>query len=337
MKFSVQLPTCTEGLVNPIPFARPEDFISLAREAERLGYDAVWGNDHVTPVPYVRQKYPDPPNFYEVLITLAAVGARTERIRLGTAVLVMPVRDPVLVARQAATLDRLTGGRLILGIGIGAYREEFLANRPRLGAARRGDLLDEGLAALRVLLTERDASFEGRHIAFRGIALRPKPVQDPFPIYVGGHNVEAVRRAATYGQGWLPGWRPFHEVEERVALLRRFTEEAGREPSEVEAAVQFTVYLGKTPEEAKAGYGRTGMVAHRKSLAHTGRDPALAAENNLIGSPASVLEQLAFLERAGVDHITALQFPSHTVEEMREQMEWLAEEVVAPFRGRAGA
>jgi probable F420-dependent oxidoreductase len=334
MKFSVQLPTCTEGLVNPIPFVKPEEFVTLAQEAERLGYDGVWGNDHITPAPYVRREFPDPPNFYEVLITLAAVGAHTKRIRLGTAVLMLPVRDPVLLAKQAATLDRFTGGRLTLAVGIGAYREEFLANCPRMGGARRGDLLDEGIAALRVLFTERDASFEGKHIAFKEVAMRPKPVQDPFPIYIGGHNEDVIRRAAKYGQGWLPGWRPFDQIKERVSLLRKFTAEAGREPSEVEAAVQLTLFLEKTLEEAQAGYSKTGMVGHRKSLAHSGRDPALAMTNNLIGSPASVLEQLAFLDEAGVDQITAIQFPSHTVGEMREQMEWFAQDVIAPFRGK---
>ncbi len=254
MRFSIQLPTCTEGLVNPVPFATPADFIRLAQEAERLGYDAVWGNDHITAAPYVRAAWADPPNFYEVLITLATVGAHTRRVRLGTAVLVLPLRDPVLVAKQAATLDRFTGGRVILGVGIGAYREEFRAQWPRCAAARRGDLLDEGLAALRLLLAQREASHAGPHYAFEKVELFPKPVQRPLPIYVGGHNEAAVARAARYGQGWLPGWRPFDEVKARTALLRRLTAEAGRDPREVEAAIQFTVMLGRSREEASARY-----------------------------------------------------------------------------------
>jgi probable F420-dependent oxidoreductase len=334
VRFSIQLPTCTEGLVNPVPFAAPADFIRLAREAERLGYDAVWGNDHITAAPYVRTKWADPPNFYEVLITLAAVGAHTERVQLGTAVLVLPLRDPVLVAKQAATLDRFTGGRVILGVGIGAYREEFLAQWPRRADARRGDLLDEGLEALRRLLTEREASFAGLHHAFDKVELFPKPLQRPLPIYVGGHNQAAVARAARLGQGWLPGWRPFEEVKARTALLRELTAAAGRDPKDVEAAVQFTIMLGRTPEEAAARYRRTGMVQHRRSLAHSGRDPALAESNNLIGSPASVLEQLRFLDDAGVDHVCALQFPSDSVTEMLEQMEWFAGEVIVPYQGR---
>jgi len=331
MRFSVQLPTCTEGLVNPIPFARPADFVRLAQEAERLGYDAVWGNDHITAAPYVRTQWSEPPNFYEVLITLATVGAHTRRVRLGTAVLVLPLRDPVLLAKQVATLDQLTGGRVVLAVGLGAYREEFEAHWPRRAAARRGDLLDEGLAALRALLTEREVSHAGPHYAFEKLELYPKPVQRPFPIYIGGHNEAAVARAARFGQGWLPGWRPFDEVRQRTALLRRLTAEAGRAPGAVEAAVQFTLVVGRTPEEAAVRYRATGMVQHRKSLAHTGRDPALAEANNLIGSPQSLSEKIALLRDAGVDHVCALQLPHDSVSEMLEQMEWFARDVMRAF------
>jgi probable F420-dependent oxidoreductase len=329
MRFSVQLPTCTEGLVNPIPFATPADFIRLAQAAERLGYDGVWGNDHITAAPYVRAHWDAPPNFYEVLVTLAAVGAHTRRVHLGTAVVVLPLRDPVLLAKQVATLDHFTGGRVILGVGIGAYREEFQAQWPRRAQARRGEILDEGLEALRLLFSEREASYAGRHVAFDRIEMFPKPLQTPLPIYVGGHNEQAVARAARHGQGWLPGWRPFDEVRERTSLLRRLTAEAGRDPEEVEAAVQFTVMLGRTSEDAAARYRKTGMVQHRRSLAHSGRDPARAEANNLIGSPARVLEQLRFLADAGVDHVCAMQFPHDSVSEMLEQMDWFAREVLA--------
>jgi len=335
MRFSVQLPTCTEGLVNPVPFAAPEDFVRLAQGAERLGYAGVWGNDHITAAPYVRQKWSNPPNFYEVLVTLATVGAHTRRVHLGTALIVLPLRDPVLLAKQVATLDRLTGGRVILGVGLGAYREEFEAQWPRRTAQRRGDIFDEALEALRRLFTERQASYAGRHVAFEKLELFPKPLQQPFPIYVGGHNETAVARAARFGQGWLPGWRPFAEVRARTALLRRLTAEAGRDPTAVEAAVQFTLVLGRTDAEAAARYRETGMVQHRVSLAPTGRDPALAEANNLIGSPARVTDHLGVLRDAGVDHVCAIQFPHDTVNEMLEQMEWFARDVMPAFAERA--
>ena len=334
MKFSIHLPTCTEGLVHPVPFAAPADFVRLAQAAERLGYDGVWGNDHITAAPYVRQHSSDPPNFYEVLVTLATVGAHTTRVHLGTALVVLPLRDPVLLAKQVATLDRLTGGRVILGVGLGAYREEFIAQWPRRASARRGDIFDESLEALRRLFTEREASFAGAHVAFDKLELFPKPLQNPMPIYVGGHNEAAIARAARLGQGWLPGWRPFAEVASRTAMLRRLTAEAGRDPASVEAAVQFTVVLGRTEVEASERYRATGMVQHRRSLAHTGRDPALAEVNNLIGTPARVATVVGELAAAGVDHLCALQFPHRSVEEMLEQMEWFARDVMPHTGGR---
>ena len=334
MRFSIHLPTCTEGLVHPVPFAAPADFVRLAQAAERLGYDGVWGNDHITAASYVREQWSDAPNFYEVLVTLATVGAHTARVHLGTALIVLPLRDPVLLAKQVATLDRLTGGRVILGVGLGAYREEFVAQWPRRASARRGDIFDESLEALRRLLTERQASFSGAHVAFDKVELFPKPLQDPLPIYVGGHNEAAIARAARSGQGWLPGWRPFGEIVERTALLRRLTAEAGRDPRAVEAAVQFTVMLGRTASEASARYRATGMVQHRRSLAHTGRDPALAEANNLIGTPARVADIVGTLGAAGVDHLCALQFPHRGVDEMLEQMEWFARDVMSHTGGR---
>src|SRR5204863_8484842 len=109
---------------------------------------------------------------------------------------------------------------------------------------------------------ERVASHAGRYYAFEDLELAPKPVQRPFPIYIGGHNEAAVQRAARFGQGWLPGWRPLAEVKERTALLRRLTAEAGRDPREVEAGVQLTLFMGPTPAAAAAGYRAPGMVHH---------------------------------------------------------------------------
>ena len=329
MKFSVGLPTGFEGVMLPIPFVAPEDFVRIGRAAERMGYDSVWGNDHVTTQRYVRTLFPDrPPAFYEVLVTLAVVGAATTRLRLGTALLVLPMRDPVWVAKQSATLDQLTGGRFILGTGIGAYREEFEAWNPRLQGAHRGAMADEGLELVRRLLTERSVTFEGRHYACADVEMYPKPRQQPFPIFVGGHNLENVRRAARWGLGWLPGWRPFEELDERIRLLRRLAVEAGRDPGTIEIAPQFSVTIAKTPEEAERRYMASGLVAHRTSLAYTGRDLSRQVEANLVGSPDVIREKVARLEAIGVQHCSALMFPTETVDEMLEQMQWLAETVI---------
>lgn len=328
MKFSVSLPTGFEGVMHPVPFVQPEDFVALGQLCERVGYDSAWGNDHINTQAYVRQLFPDrPPAFYEVMLTLGHVAATTTRLRVGTEVAVVPMRDPAWLAKEAATLDQLSGGRLILGVGVGAYREEYAAWAPRRTGARRGELLDEGLSVLRAAFTERVLNFDGKHYAYRDLEMFPKPRQNPFPIFVGGHNLNAVERAARWGQGWLPGWRPWNELGERIQLLKRRAEELGRDPRTIEVAPQFGVTIAKTAEEAERRYMASGLVAHRKSLAYTGRDLSQQVTANLVGSPELIREKVGKLAALGVDHCCALMFPADAIAEMREQIEWFAEAI----------
>src|SRR5438552_5010327 len=137
MRFSVALRNAYEGLGDPIGFARdPAIFVRLARTAESLGYDGVWANDHLVTPRFLRGSVEGAPGFYEPLITLAHVAAATERIRLGTAVIALPLRDPLSLAKQVATLDVLSRGRLTLGVGLGAYRDELASTRPDSTGAR---------------------------------------------------------------------------------------------------------------------------------------------------------------------------------------------------------
>jgi probable F420-dependent oxidoreductase len=204
LKFGVHIPTCIEGMMYPVPFAKPEDVLPTAQLAERVGFDSVWGNDHMTTQRYVQQEWPQPPNFYEPLITFTWVAARTERIKLATGIIVLPMRTMPVLAKQVATLDQLSGGRVILGVGTGAYREEYEALYPDAKDARRGEIVDEGMRALRLLFTERKASFSGRHVRFRDVECFPKPRQTPLPMYAGGNHAEVRRRAGEYGEGWMP-------------------------------------------------------------------------------------------------------------------------------------
>lgn len=335
MKFSVCLSTGFEGVMYPIPFAGPEDFVAQAKLCERLGYDSVWGNDHITTQDYVKDLFPGkPPNFYEPLITLAAIAGATTKIGLGTALLVLPMREPVYLAKQVLTLDQMSNGRFMLGVGLGAYREEFTAwGGNRIKGARRGDIMDEGLEALMLLLNEGEASMGGKYVGFDRVQMFPKSRRQPFPLYVGGHNVEAVERAARVGQGWLPGWRPWNELAERIVLLKRRAAEHGRDPAQVEVAPQFSVTVGKTPEAAEKRYMASGLVAHRQSLAYTGRDLSQQVVANLVGSPELLREKVGKLAEIGVDHCCALMFPADTVQEMNDQVQWFAEDVI----GRIGA
>lgn len=314
----------------PIPFASPEDFIAQGKLCEALGYDSVWGNDHITTQNYVRELHPgQPPSFYEPMVVLTAVAATTTKLKVGTALTVLPMRDPVYLAKQAITMDRMSNGRFILGVGLGAYREEFLAwGGSRVANARRGEMMDEGLQAFDLLLNESRSSYQGKYYSFTGVEMFPKPKARPFPLYVGGHNMEAIERAARYGQGWLPGWRPLDELKQRIKHLKNRADELGRE-SEITVAPQFSVTVGKTLEAAEKQYMESGLVAHRASLAYTGRDLSQQVAANLIGSPDVILEKVENLRNMGVDHCSALMFPANSVLEMNEQVEWFAKGVMA--------
>jgi probable F420-dependent oxidoreductase len=329
VKFSISLPTGFEGVMYPIPFVDPADFVRLATLCERLGYHSVWGNDHITTQDYVRGLFPGtPPNFYELLTVLSFCAAATTTLKVGTAVAVLPMRDPFWLAKQAATIDQMSGGRLILGVGIGAYREEFAAWAPRLSKdARRGDMLDEGLALMQRLFAELRVTHDGKYYACRDIEMFPKPKQKPFALFVGGHNMENVERAARVGAGWLPGWRPWPELAERIKVLKERAAELGRDPSEIEIAPQFSVTVAKTAEEAEQRYMASGLVAHRKSLAYTGRDLSKQVVANRIGSPDMIREKVAGLKAIGVDHACALMIPADSIGEFEEQVQWFAETV----------
>lgn len=336
MKFGIALPTGMEGLINPIPFFDPGDFVPAAQLAERLGYDSVWGNDHYAPQDYVRSKYTQPPNFYEVLTVLAAVSSATSRVELGTAVLVLPMRDIVTLAKQVSTLDQLSRGRVLLGVSIGAYKEEYAAARPDLLGRNRGTILEEGLEILRRVATEHAVTFEGRTYRLDDFEMYPKPARQPFPLLVGGHQLKAIDRAVRLAEGWIPGWRPFAELREWIGIFREKAASAGRDPEKMIAAPQLSCLVARTHEEAEKRYMASGMVQHRLSLAYTGRDPGLAMANNLVGSTEEVLEKVEALHEAGADHLACITMCVDTVAEYHEQLHLLAEEVIRPYRGSHG-
>jgi probable F420-dependent oxidoreductase len=337
MKFGVALPTCTEGMIYPVPFATPEEVVAVAVEAERLGYHAVMGNDHMTTQAYVRQRWPNPPNFYELLLTYAYCAARTTRIRLMTGVIVMPMRQPVLLAKQVATLDQLSGGRVILGLGVGAYREEFEATHPGLRRVPRWELLEEGIASLRALFRERRASFHGKHYQFEDVESFPKPVQEPLPIYSAGNAEGSIRRAAELCEGWLPAALGPERLARGCERLRELAASAGRDPSAIEVAPQLVVCIGRTEEAAAREFERSQAYEHLVSLQRStlrGFDVDSYVAMNLIGSVSEICERVDSYRSAGADHLSGLLFVGNSVAEMKEQMHLFAEAVVPEFVAR---
>jgi alkanesulfonate monooxygenase SsuD/methylene tetrahydromethanopterin reductase-like flavin-dependent oxidoreductase (luciferase family) len=172
---------------------------------------------------------------------------------------------PVL-AKQVATLDQLSGGRVILGVGTGAYREEYEALFPDARDVRRGTIVDEGMQALRLLFTERRATFRGQTVRFEEVECFPKPVQDPMPIYAGGNHPEVRRRAGQYAQGWMPAVLSPEEIERGVAEIHRAAAAVGRDGSQVDIAPQFAVSIGRTHEEAVRRFRASQLFKHLESL-----------------------------------------------------------------------
>jgi probable F420-dependent oxidoreductase len=336
----MSIPTCKEGLSLPTPFCSPEQVVQLCVRAEALGYHSVWGNDHITPPRYVRDDYPQPPNFYEPLMALAFAAQATTRLRLGTSVLVLPMREPVYLAKSVATLDAFSGGRFTLGVGVGAYREEFERLHPRKSKVNRAELMDESLQILRLLFEQDSASYSGKHFAFDGIELAPKPVQQPLPLFVAGNDAAGIRRAARWGQGWFPAALGPADLKRGIDILHAEARQIGRDPAEIAVAPQLTVGIGRTHEVGLAQFRRSRMYTHLHSLSQStlrGQDLGKIDEHNLVGSPDEIVAKIHRLAAAGVTMLPATSFTSNTYEEMVDDMELFAEEVLPAVRAATPA
>jgi probable F420-dependent oxidoreductase len=264
------LPTSGRG-------ADPAALRDGAQAAEALGFDSVWVSDHVVIPARIESTYPYSPDgtfrlspsapYFEPLTALTYLAGCTRRVRLGTHVLILPYRHPLLTAKAVATLDVLSGGRVDLGIGVGWMREEFEA----LGFdyfERRGAVTDEQLRILHLAWTEDLPSFEGEFYSFAPLGTQPHPLQRPRPpIWVGGHTRAAIRRAARLGDGWLPlGVRPPaalppEEIAAGIATLRATARAAGRDPATLQVCFSTGVTLTDRQDGARPFHGPPEAVA----------------------------------------------------------------------------
>src|SRR5213592_2297573 len=286
MNFGVWIPNCRH-------LATPDIIRSTAVRAEQLGYDSVWVSDHVV-VPHANVK-----NFgetvFDPLVTLAVAAGATRRVRLGTTVLIVPYRNAVVTAKMIASLDALSGGRVVLGIGAGWVAAESAA----LGVpfAERGAMTDEYLAAMQELWTSGAPSFAGKYPRFGGLVFEPKPLQKPHPpIWVGGHSRAALRRAARLGAAWHPINRPPAELQAGQA--------SGR-------ATPPALTLRNDLRVLRPGQSAPAST-------HGGRV--------LAGEPAALVEQIGELAACGVEHLV-LEFLAADGRELDAQMAVFAERV----------
>ena len=272
------------------PLATPETLGRIARTGEELGYDALFTGDHIlvprniaSPYPYTEGgEFPGSPSgeSMEQLTLLAFLAGQTSRIRLVTSVIIVPHRNPLVAAKALATLDVLSGGRLVVGVGVGWMREEFEAlNLPPF--EERGAVTDEYIRAFKELWTSDDPHFEGKYVSFDNISFLPKPVQKPHPpIWVGGESRPALRRTAELADGWYPlGSNPTFPMgtpEQLAAGLERLATYArrfDRDPSEIE-----TIYRTHQFELTESAAPSTGSGQADDRLPFVGNAEQMASD-----------------------------------------------------------
>lgn len=261
MRFDLWLPTAS-------PMTTPELLDAVAEGAEARGIGTIWVGEHVvlfeeyeSRYPYAEDgRIPAPPGsgLLEPMLTLTYLTARTSTVRLGTAMLLLPQRNPVYVAKEVATLDWLSGGRVDLGIGVGWLKEEFDAlNVPW---ERRGRRTDEYLEVLRTLWVDNPSSYHGETYDLPACEMYPKPLQAPHPpIHIGGETPAALRRAARLGQGWHTFNRAPAELATGLAELDGHLEAAGRRRSDLQITV--CPYFQQLTPEAVQQYAEAGADA----------------------------------------------------------------------------
>jgi probable F420-dependent oxidoreductase len=248
----------------------PETLARRARLAEEAGFESIWVGDHIA-LPLDAPDAADEPRL-EAVVALSHLAAVTSRIRLAFGIIVLPLRQPVLLAKQIASIDALSNGRLTVGFGVGYVEAEFAAMGTPL--AGRGARTDEYLAAMRALWDEPVPSFTGRHVAFEGVMSRPRPVQRPHPpIVIGGHSKAAFERAVRAGGGWF-GWeRTPEQVAEAAGQLGGL---------EITVTPDGDVDLDRAREYAEAGADR--LILQPGSSTGPEADELIAyARDNLIG------------------------------------------------------
>ena len=257
------------AFANIMFFADGPGATTMGQSLEAAGFDSLWTVEHVLiPVGY-QSEYPydasgrmpgdgmaDMP---DPLVWLSWVAAKTTTLKLGTGILIVPQRNPGILAKQVASLDKLSDGRMLLGVGAGWLEEEFDA----LGVpfARRGARLDEYIAAMRALWRDHAATFEGEFVSFSEAVSLPKPVNGTVPIIVGGHTPVAARRAGRLGDGFFPGRGTVDDLRELLTIMRQAATDAGRDPDAIEVTFGTPDLFGNDPvgaveELADAGVHR---------------------------------------------------------------------------------
>lgn len=346
--FGVRLPVAG-------PLAGVNAIERVARTSEALGYDALWvhdflvWNEHLDSVHIsvgsaeamdeAKARGGYQPLFYESLITLAYVAGATTRARIGVAVLCLPFRPPVLTAKQVATLDQLSRGRLILGVGVGATRGTGNRDFEVLGIPRteKYTRAEEYFAAMRTIWTEEHPTFEGEFISFEPTDINPKPLQRPYPpIWVGGAGPKAIDMAARFGDGWLPGRVGTQDYIDKAHEIKEAGEANGRDMSSFVLGSEIYACVGRTDEEAIQASEKTMRVLTESGgFAQQAAQQAFS-EHALIGSVDTVAAKIGRYVEAGVRHFE-MKFIYRDIDHLVDQLELVSDRIVSQYSKNAAA
>jgi len=327
MKFGIGIPNAREGVFYPPGFCNARQLVELTQLAESLGYDSIWATDFMSPVAEIGIPAGRNPAWYELMVTLSYLAGVTERIKLGAGVAVLPFRDPIVLAKQAATLDQFSGGRFILGAGAGVFKTELRAIQGHLKKPHRGRMLDEHLEALKLLLnTDGRVSFAGEYYKFTDVELDPKPVQRPLPIQIAGFADATYARVARHATGLSTVFKAVSgEYRDVIDKLRPALEAEGRALAEVD--LQFTTFQLLDQDHSRAVERAMQSYLVKERGAYTEETLAKA----LVGTPAEAIDQIAALEAQGATHYVVTTCPVDKFEELTEQVRIFAQEVMPAF------
>ncbi|HXG03581.1 MAG TPA: TIGR03619 family F420-dependent LLM class oxidoreductase [Candidatus Binatia bacterium] len=299
------------NFVGPTETPEVEAILAYAERAEALGFESLWAWDHV--ILGVDPAFP----ILDAVGILTAIAARTTRIRLGTGVLVLPLRNPTVAAKSLSTLDVISGGRLILGVAAGWYAREFDA--VGVPFKQRGRLFERNLEILTRLWTEDRVTLRADEINLREAVMRPRPVQRPRPpILIGGYVDAVLRRVATMGDGWLTYFYTPESYRRSWEKIVGFAREAGRDPAALTGTNQLAIYVGRSRAETEAPL---------RHWLQTEWDVAAWSESTIEhairGSVEECVEQLRAHVATGVDRIILIPYRYEP-----EQVEIVAKEVI---------
>lgn len=296
--FGMQLPVQSQSTIYARPWetaAGVDEIVQVAQACDAAGFDYVAVCDHIA-IPAANAEAMST-SWWDTIATLSYLAAVTDRVRLLSHVYVLPYRHPLAVAKAWATLDALSGGRAILGVGAGHVADEFAALD--VPFAERGQLLDEAIDAVRTALDDEFASHKGAHWSYEGLGQRPRPVQSRLPIWVGGSSKPAMRRAAERGDGWLPQGPPEGGMEAGIAFVREHRAATrGDEPITL-GSLSGQLYIG---------------------------EPGWDVGRCMQGSADKVAAYLRTHRDLGVDQVQ-IGFASRSAQEMCDQIEVFAAEV----------